>query len=800
MSKKSRERREKHKGSKVEDFFSNGVFEMARLGKNIVMRNSSTPEQHANQMEYLCSEYPSKYKHIEDSLLTLKEKVLRCNPYNLLMYLRDTATLSHINVMSEIDYSIKADSILRAQEYVQSVIVSSDLEKTSVISVDDAEKVYLQIIDEFEAIYVELQFFYQYWAAYIKKSTEISDERLKEIVEAQYMYWVRGNRYQVFELDPLKKLLPPHDAVLKRLFGVTSGDIISGLEKIQYALSQERADSVMKIFEEHTAFVDAVNSGAEPETVLESSEERVTNLLRKVFGSDLINVRLVTGWDERFIDFLSYTVGECKDFWNEGEFAGWPIVCLPVTRRPFIKLDGISYAFLYYALFDNIYRIIQKGIIQRECSYLDTWKEKQTSASEKMVCDLFLKLLPNAEAHIGNYYPVNNSLKQMNENDILLIYQNYLFVIEVKAGSFPPTPPITDFNAHIKAYHNLAEVADSQCSRTIAYIKKNSVSQFYDHEKNPTFQVPDYSGFDDVFTFSVTIDNFNEFAAKAEKLSIIFLKEDTIVISVDDLLVYTGYFDSSIYFLHYLKQRKAAMRISQYQMNDELDHLGLYIERNLYALNPFQYGEVKTVFCNGFRQSIDEYFNWMYTASEKAVKPTQNIPEVITDIIEYLESNISPQNIAFAHFLLDLSFDTRDNLSQQILCGIKRQRALKRQIPLISFSGIKYCVFISIPDIEKFTKEEQLDYVYAATSRDEKTPIMMISLNYDSNNSLVLAEGTKCSFSDVKDDDIERIRVLGQDKAKDWVQLAIKNFGKIGRNEYCPCGSGKKYKNCCWNA
>ena len=22
---------------------------------------------------------------------------------------------------------------------------------------------------------------------------------------------------------------------------------------------------------------------------------------------------------------------------------------------------------------------------------------------------------------------------------------------------------------------------------------------------------------------------------------------------------------------------------------------------------------------------------------------------------------------------------------------------------------------------------------------------------------------------------------------------------KVGRNEQCPCGSGKKYKNCCWN-
>ena len=34
----------------------------------------------------------------------------------------------------------------------------------------------------------------------------------------------------------------------------------------------------------------------------------------------------------------------------------------------------------------------------------------------------------------------------------------------------------------------------------------------------------------------LTVDNFNEFAAKAEKLSIISLKEETIVISYDDLL------------------------------------------------------------------------------------------------------------------------------------------------------------------------------------------------------------------------------------------------------------------------
>ena len=74
---------------------------------------------------------------------------------------------------------------------------------------------------------------------------------------------------------------------------------------------------------------------------------------------------------------------------------------------------------------------------------------------------------------------------------------------------------------------------------------------------------------------------------------------------------------------------------------------------------------------------------------------------------------------------------------------------------------------------------------------------MCILLEYDNSNSLVSAQGKLCSFFDVPSEDIERITELGCAKAKDWVLLHKKGHGKIGRNEYCPCGSGKKYKNCC---
>jgi uncharacterized protein YecA (UPF0149 family) len=31
-----------------------------------------------------------------------------------------------------------------------------------------------------------------------------------------------------------------------------------------------------------------------------------------------------------------------------------------------------------------------------------------------------------------------------------------------------------------------------------------------------------------------------------------------------------------------------------------------------------------------------------------------------------------------------------------------------------------------------------------------------------------------------------------------YLKSQVKKEEKIGRNDPCPCGSGKKYKKCCW--
>lgn len=382
MSRKSRERREKNKAVRPDDYFSNGVFKMARFGKNTIVRNNRTPKQHSAQMEYMRTEYTSQYKKIALEVKSLKEKVAQCDPYSLLMYLRSLAAMGQMNIFSEIEYSSDANAIIRAQEYVQSILVSTD--NNYVPSSPSEEAVlHAQIVADFDELYKDFRFFYHFWAAHIQKSGKIGDSRLNEIVESQYMYWVRGNRYQIFELEPLKSLLPPHNDVLLELFGVSSAEVIEGLEKLRYSLSQGYADAIMELGKELELFVEAVDSGISPEDARKHAEGRTSKIAGKLHGSDLINVAAITGWDSRFIDMLSYGINECSTFWGESEFAGWPIVELPVTKKPFIKIEGTSYAFLYYALLITFIEIFKKALCSESPNTSKTGKKNKPKPAKE---------------------------------------------------------------------------------------------------------------------------------------------------------------------------------------------------------------------------------------------------------------------------------------------------------------------------------------------------------------------------------------------------------------------------------
>ena len=59
-----------------------------------------------------------------------------------------------------------------------------------------------------------------------------------------------------------------------------------------------------------------------------------------------------------------------------------------------------------------------------------------------------------------------------------------------------------------------------------------------------------------------------------------------------------------------------------------------------------------------------------------------------------------------------------------------------------------------------------------------------------------LVENSNVSNNTTNFDNIEKSKVLEKDKSDILQNTVPANWGKVGRNSPCPCGSGKKFKNC----
>lgn len=792
----------KHKKIKPDDYYNNEYFELARYGKVVSLKNNMTTEQHEKYMESLAEYYEKAKNNINLKVDKICDLVSTCEPLSILNFLVSMSFSSMVNMLSECEYTVEQNFTIRAVEYIQSILVSTEnyyKEDNNVLK-DDSKK-YFEVLNLVVELYQEVNLFYNYWGAYIKKQDEnLSDDMIQYIVESQMASLVRGERYQIYEIEHLRKLLLPHNDVIIELFQITAEEFISGLEKLQYSLSSAKADAtnnLMEAFEKIQDKIDISEDLSFEKFIDDKERVEAQSFIEDLFGYSLYDVKRVTQWSDKIIDSLSYELNEYKKFFD-GEYPGWPIIDLPIQKKPFIKINGVSYCFDYYNLFDNIYRIMQKTIKELKPTYVNAWSHIQQQTSEEMVEELFKKLLPNSITIRDNYYPKNKSLKQCDENDVIVVYKDILFIIEVKAGSFIYTPAITDYQAHVNSFKTLVERADYQCERTINYIKNNNEAAIYDRDKNLKI-VLKQDNYREIYSFCVTVDNFNEFAAKAEKLSFIKLQSGAIAISIDDLRVYSDYFESPLYFLHYLRQRKLATQIKNLNLNDELDHLGMYIKHNMYSITLSEFDNNSFVNLYGYREEIDNYFMSLHTDKISFPKPIQEIPYRIKEVIEFLEENDLDNKTYLSDFLLNFASDAKEQMNDAIEHILVHQKEINTMIPMITFGELRYCLFVNQPDVPDLGEKYKSDYVDASILYKNLDDYILINLYYNKMDKLEKIQFSLRSLNSIPESRYDELSILGEKYVQSRMKSYQKKTGKkkLGRNDLCPCGSGQKYKKCC---
>ncbi|WP_175987079.1 YecA family protein [Bacillus sp. Marseille-Q1617] len=805
----------KTKQRRPDDYVRYGPIELARFGKEVVMRNNMTDEEHQDYINSLADQYQEIKDRIDLLVNEIRDLVASCNPLALLQQSYWSMFMSMLNKTSEFQYGFDQMIAVRMIDYVQSVLVSTDSIKSN-DEEGDTDKWHL-IYEKVAELYRSISHFHICHSVYLQKTDPNYNEGYNSLyVQAQELRTtVRGQRYPVFEFPHYLDLLLPHDEVFQELFGISIEEFLKGIEKMQMSLMCGMNNLIEDL--DHMMEKTAPIIEQQFDNVQKNSTEKVEKLFEELglkekrdsfngrfFGYDLFDVEKVTGLPRALIEELSWNLGEETSFYSDGEYTGWPLRRLPIEERPFICIEDKIYCFEYYSLFDNLYRVIQRLITRLKPEYKKDWNEKQKQVSEELPFELFRKLLPRLESHKSIYYQSNTGntgKKQWCECDGIIEFDSHLIVIEVKAGSFTYTHPSTDFSAFIKSIENLAKKPHEQATRFIETLKEEGKVIVCNEEHVPIKELK-YDDYRHITSCSVTIDNFNEFAARIDKLSPIGIQLGDLPswnISIDELRVYADYFESPSIFLHFLEQRLKAAQSPDLEVIDELDHLGMYIEHNRY-LNTAKLGNGNRILWHGYREELDNYFSLLvFPDIEKPKKPQQEIPVKMQEIIDILEKQGKSGFTRVASTLLDIDFELRVELDNKMNTLLERQADVNRIMPLNIFEDSKITLICNQDEISNFRGDKAKEYVLATMLKPNDDNRLALYLDYNSKGKLYNVDFEYLTKDDIPPEREAELIELSERYAQQRILSYKKQTGikKIGRNDPCPCGSGLKHKKCC---
>jgi preprotein translocase subunit SecA len=117
-------------------------------------------------------------------------------------------------------------------------------------------------------------------------------------------------------------------------------------------------------------------------------------------------------------------------------------------------------------------------------------------------------------------------------------------------------------------------------------------------------------------------------------------------------------------------------------------------------------------------------------------------------------------------------------------------RAYGQRDPLVEYQHEAYAMFMDMIDR---IKEETLEYLFKVSAVKEEKEVSV----FDFSRQQLLHE-EKSQFQDIHlKEEAEAAGSYEGQLPQEKIATYKREAPKVGRNDPCPCGSGKKYKKCC---
>jgi len=456
------------------------------------------------------------------------------------------------------------------------------------------------------------------------------------------------------------------------------------------------------------------------------------------------------------------------------------------ATHPIVRLaDGTLLSLLEYSASAALYENPFYWFIKDKKYFAKHSKNRGSFAelfTERTLCSVF----PPEFVH-RNVEFIARGGDRVGEADAILLYGNRAFIVQAKSKRLTLASWQGDDQSIAKDFHAAVQDAYDQAVACVRHIK-NGLQAYINGE---LIDLKRFGEIREYYPLCITSEHYPALAYQSTtSLALQAEPQMTLPIVTDvfTLEVMAEMLDNPLYFTDYLVKRAAAA--GKMQVSHELVALSWYVKRNLHIEeNEF------IVLADDFMVELDLAMAVRKLGVLGERTPSGQLTRFqgtpAGKLLEYVVASGRPDVHRFGEILLSMDGDAADALN----------KGMRRAIRMASADGMQHDISLGLHGgggITVHCNEERLDHAkaslvhhcemrkyaqmadrwYGATVRPSGEPVIMVGLEFPWLMDAALE--TKVPHFKVS----AATRSLYQSR-------------KLGRNDPCPCGSGKKYKKCC---
>jgi hypothetical protein len=726
---------------------------------------------------------PEIEEKISNLISSIKTTALLCNPREILDYFASTYGLTTTDkLLEDIDSSNSA-----YLDYILSLVTSLDYID---INNNCSEENLKNLKKDIEELYQQV----------VLSKMATSDEM--KFLQSIHNLAIRGNSYTKHQIELCKELFFRYDHILKERYKITSLDLIDELINIancslsnsdvqfQYMREMKNAHEVFikdsEIAKKNNRLEGFMQSYQKSDALKKTREnlQKINDETNISINDSIFKIHH-TKLPKDILEQLSMSIGENKIF-EKGDQKYFPANNSQIYEKPLIKIDNEYYCFNSPNIFYNLHFIIENLILNLipENKRSKQYSDKKGVFLEDKSLHLFKKLLPNAKIYKNLKYNGDD------EVDGIIIYDNRIFIIEAKSSKFSLGAKKGSIGSIKSDTKKIIEKAYQQAIRAKNYILSNNHVAFK-NDKKETILTIDTTKVSDIYMINTTLESLGHITSNLNSLERFgFIKGKDWIWSVylNDLRIISEIITSPTEFILYLERRIKFNDYPQIHTMEEIDIFGYFLHNGLYFDDIDFPKDNYMMQMVGFTQKLDEYYYWKEGNLEEEKEKPSFIDKCETKEIVNKVENINKENfLTLSKFLLSYDGQHQSEIKKQvvnILIGRRKNFSMFIEHENIGFTFMH----------NKFSKKENMQFYCKVMAYERRINNWFLIYVEGSSQKDFELDFDSFNFTNEHNEILENeVKELQERRLKESLEVNK----KIGRNDLCPCGSGKKYKRCC---